>query len=82
MAFKFPPVPNDVLQALETLPADKLLSIETQVVAMSMEEVTKNPEAFRNKKNTRRTLAKLSRNHLRLIREAVREMAKQRGGRT
>jgi hypothetical protein len=79
MSIKLPPVPNDVLEALETLPEKKLAKIETQVIALSMEEATRNPNAFRNKKNTIKTLIKLGRKHMALIRQAVREMAEERG---
>ena len=77
MSFKLPPVPNDVLEALETLPEEKLAKIETQVIALSMEEATRNPDAFRNKKNTKRTLVKLGMEHMELIRQAVSEMAEE-----
>jgi|TARA_B100001971_G_C17959669_1_gene416764 RecA-family ATPase len=77
--FNLPPVPNDVLEALETLPEEKLAKIETQVIAMSMEEATRNPDAFRNKKYTIKTLIKLGRKHTALIRQAVREMSEERG---
>ena len=79
MSFKLPPVPNDVLEALETLPEEKLAKIETQVIALSMEEATRNPDAFRNKKNTQRTLVKLGIEHMELIRQAVVEIAEERG---
>jgi RecA-family ATPase len=78
--FKLPPVPKDVLDALETLPEEKLAKIQIQLIALNMEEVTRNPDAFRNKKNTIKTLIKMGREHMALIRQAVREMAEERGG--
>ena len=78
MSFKLPPVPNDVLEALETLPEEKLAKIESQVIALSMEEATRNPYAFKDKKNTQRTLIKLGLEHIELIRQAVSEMDKER----
>jgi len=80
MSIKLPPVPNDVLEALETLPAEKLAQIEAKVIAMSMEEATRNQDAFKNKKYTIKTLIKLGRKRMALIRQAVREMAEERGG--
>ena len=80
MSIKLPPVPNDVLEALETLPEEKLAKIQTQLIALNMEEATRNPDAFRNKKNTIKTLIKMGREHMALIRQAVREMAEERGG--
>ena len=78
--FKLPSVPKDVLDALETLPEEKLAKIQIQLIALNMEEVTRNPDAFRNKKNTIKTLIKMGREHMALIRQAVREMAEERGG--
>ena len=78
--FKLPPVPKDVLDAFESLPQEVLDKIQIQLIALNMEEVTRNPDAFRNKKNTIKTLIKLGRKHMALIRQAVREMAEERGG--
>ena len=77
--FKLPSVPKDVLDALETLPEEKLAKIQTQLIALNMEEATRNPDAFRDKKNTIKTLIKMGSKHMALIRQAVREMAEERG---
>ena len=47
--------------------------------AWSLEEATRNPDAFRNKKYTIKTVIKLGRKHTALIRQAVREMSEERG---
>ena len=79
MSFKLPPVPNDVLEALETLPEAKLEEIQVRVMALTLEEAVLNPLAFETEKNTQRTLVKLGTEHMELIRQAVVEMAEERG---
>jgi hypothetical protein len=72
---KIPPVPIDVLEALGTLPAEKLAQIETKVIAWSLEEAIRNP----TEKNSIKMVIKVGRKHTALIRQAVREMAEERG---
>jgi hypothetical protein len=71
MENELPQVPQDVLDAIETLPDDVQEEINTKVLIFCALEAIKNPAAYETKEKFRELVIKNGKEHMRLIREAV-----------
>ena len=75
---KFPPVPKDVFDALESLPKKVLEEIDIELLVFSGLEHIRNPTALKDENEFRKRVIAVGHEHMRLLR---REMAKlDKGG--
>ena len=71
--FKLPRIPQDVLDAMDTLPADTLANIDWQILLTSTVEIGNNPALVATEKAIEKLVIKNGLEKIRLIREAVKE---------